>query len=121
MMICFHCVGTRAHLLWVTFACLSVLRLPVVSEATNPHFDFFLLFFSLSISIVDMNDLAEECYYPAYAHDGWCDPLNNIPSCNYDYGDCCESECQNSYYECEINGYYCVDPSELLIEATANK
>ena len=38
------------------------------------------------------------CPIEDYANDGICDRINNIASCNYDGGDCCNSTC---IYQCE--------------------
>eukprot|EP00752_Nemacystus_decipiens_P009914 g8846.t1 len=44
--------------------------------------------------------------------DGYCDPENHGPECDYDGGDCCECSCiDSSVYTCGINGFACQDPA----------
>ena len=46
----------------------------------------------------------------SWVGDGYCDSSNNNPDCDYDGGDCCESTCVDSTYECGVVGYDCQDP-----------
>lgn len=44
--------------------------------------------------------------------DGWCDAYNNNEGCDYDGGDCCQSECFSNTYPCpyDATSYDCQDP-----------
>eukprot|EP00903_Cladosiphon_okamuranus_P016020 g14792.t1 len=47
-----------------------------------------------------------------YLNDSYCDPSYNIPSCDYDGGDCCACSCEpNPYYPCGFGGFACEDPA----------
>jgi hypothetical protein len=53
------------------------------------------------------------CVIPSYYADGYCDSVNNVASCDYDGGDCCESTCGVGYIpviSCGVVGYNCQDP-----------
>ena len=41
--------------------------------------------------------------------DGWCDPENNNPCCNWDGGDCCPETCDDTgkMYQCGQAGFFC--------------
>ena len=47
--------------------------------------------------------------------DGWCDNYNNNEGCDYDGGDCCQSECFGDVYPCPYDAdfYDCQDPWAL--------
>lgn len=44
-------------------------------------------------------------------NDGNCDTLNNIPSCEYDGGDCCPTTCVSTTGDCTEDARRCLDPS----------
>merc|ERR1719181_202000 len=56
---------------------------------------------------------------PSWVGDGYCDAENNESPC-FDGGDCCESTCVTSGYECGVNGYACRDPSTYDCDAAAD-
>ena len=37
------------------------------------------------------------CAWSDQYNDGWCDDMNNVPSCNYDGGDCCLEKVENIF------------------------
>jgi len=54
-----------------------------------------------------MTSPSHSCEIRKWYQDGWCDPINNVASCNYDGGDCCNSTCGVGYstnYSCGANG-----------------
>ena len=55
--------------------------------------------------------------------DGQCNPMLNIPECNYDGGDCCEESCSDTYsfYPCGsgIQSYVCLDPEFMKVDTKA--
>jgi hypothetical protein len=80
---------------------------------------------------------ATACAIPFAKGDGWCDPANNVPACDYDGGDCCASpneqkqsdaleeeedvsgtscrdgesyKCGQDHFGVNLNAYQCVDP-----------
>ena len=57
----------------------------------------------------------EECDAPieTYLGDGYCDSYEpyNSAACGWDGGDCCESTCEDSTYDCGTAGYLCLDPA----------
>ena len=54
---------------------------------------------------------AVSCAYPSYQGNGYCTPSNNVASCEYDGGDCCESTCVSTDdYTCGVVGYTCLAP-----------
>ena len=53
---------------------------------------------------------SDECPVSYGVGDGWCDSSYNIPECDYDGGDCCESTCVDATYPCGTSGYDCLDP-----------
>lgn len=50
-----------------------------------------------------------DCMLPDWVGDGFCDDENNVESCNFDQGDCCEKKHQNWNFFC--NQCLCRDPS----------
>jgi len=53
--------------------------------------------------------------------DGYCDPVNNVPECGWDMGDCCASTCISSAnYQCGGSSHYdCQDPdAESFLSAS---
>jgi len=68
--------------------------------------------------------LSSDCVVPSYQSDGFCDPVNNVESCSWDGGDCCESTCGVGYaesYPCGSDGYNCknTDASDFGDESEA--
>jgi hypothetical protein len=57
--------------------------------------------------------LSPDCTVSSYQADGYCDPVNNVESCDWDGGDCCQSTCGVDYvesYPCGSDGYSCLNP-----------
>ena len=50
--------------------------------------------------------------FPSSVGDGYCDTMNNVESCSWDGGDCCESTCKSGgLYLCGISGFACSNPN----------
>jgi len=50
---------------------------------------------------------SSQCAVPSWQGDGYCDDANNNPECNYDGGDCCGTDVNDTF--CEV--CQCLDPN----------
>ena len=54
-------------------------------------------------------DSLEDCEFPDYQGDGFCDDGNNYEGCGYDGGDCCDNDFE--YFDYHCNECQCLDPN----------
>merc|ERR1712038_2109972 len=54
-------------------------------------------------------DAWKGCQVPEWAHDWFCDDVNNTPECNYDGGDCCAEHIDS--WDCFCHDCFCILPN----------
>jgi hypothetical protein len=100
----------------------GVLYTPDINTGASVELDAFLTAadcaeVSKAIDAVGLDTpvCQDQCYVasPWYIGDGWCDKFSvlNSEACQWDGGDCCKESCDDDYYPCGSNGYYCLDPA----------
>jgi len=50
-------------------------------------------------NICECLEVVEECEFPQWEGDGYCDDGNNNAGCSFDGGDCCGSDVNTSFCE----------------------
>ena len=64
-------------------------KFPGVYARVTPHLDWIKANMETNESGTEGTDGDNDCPYPEWISDGYCDDQNNIPVCSYDGGDCC--------------------------------